>query len=288
MYLHGMKWITVFIAILLSGSAIAQHDAAFQLYNNKGKKVKYKKMLKDLGEADVILFGELHDNPIAHWLQLKVSQGLLANSPVVFGAEMVEADDQDALNRYLRGEIGQKDLDSLARLWPNYKTDYKPLVDLARNNERPFIATNVPRRYATMVYRQGFEALDTLPSNEKAWIAPLPIPYDPTLSQYVEMLEMMGGHGGENFPKAQAIKDATMAHFTVTHIEEGSIFIHFNGSFHSNYYQGIYWYLDQYRPGLRIKTINTILVDDINKLSREVFETADYIIAVEKEMTSTH
>ncbi len=283
-----MKWITVFIAILLSGSAIAQHDAAFQLYNNKGKKVKYKKMLKDLGEADVILFGELHDNPIAHWLQLKVSQGLLANSPVVFGAEMVEADDQDALNRYLRGEIGQKDLDSLARLWPNYKTDYKPLVDLARNNERPFIATNVPRRYATMVYRQGFEALDTLPSNEKAWIAPLPIPYDPTLSQYVEMLEMMGGHGGENFPKAQAIKDATMAHFTVTHIEEGSIFIHFNGSFHSNYYQGIYWYLDQYRPGLRIKTINTILVDDINKLSREVFETADYIIAVEKEMTSTH
>lgn len=283
-----MKWITVFIAILLSSSAIAQHDAAFQLYNNKGKKVKYKKMLKDLGEADVILFGELHDNPIAHWLQLKVSQGLLANSPVVFGAEMVEADNQDALNRYLRGEIGQKDLDSLARLWPNYKTDYKPLVDLARTNERPFIATNVPRRYATMVYRQGFEALDTLPPNEKAWIAPLPIPYDPTLSQYVEMLEMMGGHGGENFPKAQAIKDATMAHFTVTHIEEGSIFIHFNGSFHSNYYQGIHWYLDQYRPGLRIKTINTILVDDIAKLSREDFETADYIIAVEKEMTSTH
>lgn len=63
-----------------------------------------------------------------------------------------------------------------------------------------------------MVFREGFEALNSLPSNEKKWIAPLPIPYDSTLPGYVKMIEMMGGHGGENLPKAQALKDATMAH----------------------------------------------------------------------------
>lgn len=83
-------------------------------------------------------------------------------------------------------------MDTLARLWNNHKTDYKPLVDFAKNNRTPFIATNVPRRYASMVFREGFEALNSLPSNEKKWIAPLPIPYDSTLPGYVKMIEMMG------------------------------------------------------------------------------------------------
>lgn len=120
---------------------------------------------------------------------------------------MIETDNQQALNQYLKGEITQKGLDTLARLWNNHKTDYKPLVDFAKNNRTPFIATNVPRRYASMVFREGFEALNSLPSNEKKWIAPLPIPYDSTLPGYVKMIEMMGGHGGENLPKAQALKD---------------------------------------------------------------------------------
>lgn len=287
-YLHAMKWMNILVAILMAHTATAQHDAAFRLYNSKGKKVQYAKMVNELAKADVILFGELHNNPIAHWLQLKVSQSLADRTPLALGAEMIEADDQEVLNRYLAGEVDQKALDSLARLWPNHKTDYKPLVDLAKERGFGFVATNVPRRYARMVYQAGFESLDTLSDAEKRWVAPQPMPYDPTLSQYVAMLEMMGGHGGENFPKAQAIKDATMAHFIVANLQEGSIFIHFNGSFHSNHYQGIYWYLDQYRPGLKIATINTITVSDINKVDREEFRAADFIIAVEEDMTETH
>jgi uncharacterized iron-regulated protein len=283
-----MKWISTLLLVLALTSVQAQHDAAFRLYNSKGKKVSYKKMVDELLKADVVLFGELHNNPIAHWLQLKVSKSLLERSPIIMGAEMIESDNQAALDRYLSGEIDQAGLDSLARLWPNYKTDYKPLVDLAKREGFRFIATNVPRRYARMVYQGGFEALDTLSAEEKSWIAPLPVPYDASLSQYVAMLEMMGGHGGENFPKAQAIKDATMAHFTVANHSSGSIFIHFNGSFHSNYYEGIHWYLDQYRPGLKIVTINTLMASDINRIDRSAFETADFIIAVEEEMTSTH
>ena len=36
------------------------------------------------------------------------------------------------------------------------------------------------------------------------------------------MLAMGGGHGGETLPMAQAIKDATMAHFILSNLFEGS------------------------------------------------------------------
>jgi len=267
---------------------LAQHDVAFQLYNKKGKKISYTKMVKILAENDVVLFGELHDNPIAHWLQLKLSKSLSATGDIMMGAEMFESDNQQVLNDYLNGKIDEKAFDTLARLWVNYATDYAPLVEMAKALKFPFIATNVPRKYASLVYKKGFEALDELLSEEKQWLAPLPIPYDASLSQYQAMLEMMGGHGGENFPKAQAIKDATMAHFIVTNLQKNTIFIHFNGSFHSNYYEGIYWYLHQYRPELKVATINTILAEDINNIDKSEFKTADFIIAVEHEMTSTY
>lgn len=283
-----MRITLLLLSLLTALNSFGQHDAAFHIYNSKGKRVSYKKMMKQLSGNDVVLFGELHNNPIAHWLQIKVSRSLMSDRPIVMGAEMVEADNQAALNRYLSGEIDQDGLDSLARLWPNYVTDYKPLVDMAREGGFPFIATNVPRRYASKVYREGVEALDELSDEEKAWIAPLPFPYDATLSQYQAMLEMMGGHGGENFPKAQAIKDATMAWFIVQNLKPETTFIHFNGSFHSNYYQGIMWYLNAYREGLSIATINTILAEDIAKVDKAEFETADFIIVVDHEMTSTH
>lgn len=280
--------LAVVISCTFLSVSLAQHDMAFQLYNKKGKKVSYKKMVKVLAENEVVLFGELHDNPIAHWMQLKISKSLYTVGDVVMGAEMFESDNQHVLNDYLNGQIDEKAFDSLARLWVNYATDYAPLVELAKTLKFPFIATNVPRKYASLVYKKGFEALEELPDNEKQWIAPLPIPYDASLSQYQAMLEMMGGHGGENFPKAQAIKDATMAHLIVTALKENTTVIHFNGSFHSNYYEGIYWYLQQYKPGIKVATINTILVEDINNIDKSEFETADFILAVDHEMTSTY
>jgi len=61
-----------------------------------------------------------------------------------------------------------------------------------------------------MVYKNGFEIVEDLVEEEQQWIAPLPIPYDADLPGYKAMLGMVEGHDSENFPKAQAIKDATM------------------------------------------------------------------------------
>lgn len=148
--------------------SLAQNHGPYIIYNAKGKKVSYKKMMKQLAKQDVVFFGELHNNPISHWLQYEVTAELGTKRDLILGAEMMEADNQDELNDYLSGKIDQKALDSLARLWNNYATDYKPLVDYAKDNNLEFIATNIPRRYASMVNREGFEALEKLSAEEKA------------------------------------------------------------------------------------------------------------------------
>ena len=273
---------------LLSTLVFGQQKPAYILYNAKGKKIGYEKMIRILAEKDIILFGEFHNNPIAHWLQLEVTSSLKQSRELVMGAEMFEQDNQEALDMYLQGKIKARGLDSMARLWKNYPTDYAPLVNFAKENHIPFAASNVPRRYASMVSKAGFGALDTISAKEKTWIAPLPLAYDPELPGYKKMLEMMGGHGGENLPKAQAIKDATMAYFILQYYKTGSLFIHFNGSYHSDNYEGILWHLKNKKPELKYATITTVSQKDVNSLLAENLGRADFIICVADNMTTTY
>ncbi|MDC1189008.1 ChaN family lipoprotein, partial [Flavobacteriales bacterium] len=171
-------------------------------------------MITELQKKEIILFGEIHNNPIAHWLQLELAIELNKSKHLILGAEMFESDNQEGLNLYLKDSIINIELNTMVRLWKNYKTDYQPLVDYAKSNDLPFIATNIPRRYAAMVHKNGgFSALDSLSIKEKSWIAPLPIPFDSEIPSYKAMLTMFAGHGNPDIIKAQASKDATMAYF---------------------------------------------------------------------------
>ncbi len=284
-----MKTVLIFlVSIVAMLPVLAQDKPAYVLYSAKGKKVTYKKMLEELQKQDVVLFGEFHNNPISHWLQLEVTTDCRQTRDLVLGAEMFERDNQEALTLYLQGQISGKQLDSAVRLWRNYNTDYAPLVNFAREYSLPFVATNIPRRYASMVARGGFEALDTLSDESKSWIAPLPVAYDAELPGYKKMLEMMPGHGGENLPKAQAIKDATMAYFILQYYKPGSLFIHYNGAYHSDNYEGILWYLKEARPDLRYVTISTVSQKKVNNLLDENKGKADFIICVNENMTTTY
>ncbi|MEI8097516.1 MAG: ChaN family lipoprotein [Sediminibacterium sp.] len=282
------KLLLLVLSLYLIGTSYCQQKLAYQLYNAKGKKISYGKMLQVLTEKDIVLFGEFHNNAIAHWLQLEVTKDCKEKRNLVLGAEMFEQDNQAVLDQYLRGEIKAKALDSLARLWKNYPTDYAPLVNFAKENKIAFAASNVPRRYASMVSKGGFAILDTISNKEKAWLAPLPIAYDASLPGYKNMVAMMGGHGGDNLPKAQAIKDATMAHFILKYYTAGSLFIHYNGSYHSDNHEGIGWYITQQRPELKQVTITTVSQKDISKLLAENKGKADFIICVDEDMTNTY
>lgn len=266
----------------------AQQKSPYTLFDAKGRKVSYAKMIRQLKDKDIVLFGEYHNNAIAHWLQLAVTKDLHAKRQMVLGAEMFEADNQGALNNYLSGKLSAKGLDSNARLWKNYPTDYAPLVNYAKANNIPFIATNIPRKYAALVNKGGFGKLDSLTSEEKKWMAPLPMAYDASLPGYVNMIKMMGVHATENMPKAQASKDATMAHFILTNYTNGALFLHYNGAYHSDNFDGINWYLKQQKPNLKIGTISTVSQANIKSLLAENLGKADFIICVDIDMTNTY
>lgn len=284
-----MKNLLLLGILLISFQTFSQDKPAYRIYDSKGKEVTYAKMVKVLIEEDIVLFGELHNSAIAHWLQLELTIDLDKKRDVVLGAEMFEADNQDELNDYLSGSINAKAFDTLARLWPNHSTDYAPLVDYAKENNLPFVACNIPRKYASMIYKKGgFGALDSISDEEKSWIAPLPITFDGELPQYKKVLEMMGEHGSPELVMAQAIKDATMAHFILKNYKSGDLFLHYNGAFHSDFYEGILWYLKEQRSDLVYGTITTVTQESVDKLEKEYKGKADFIIVVDENVTTTY
>ncbi len=267
----------------------SQDKPAYAIHNQDGLPSSWQTLLDSIKNADIVLFGEYHNNPIVHWLQYELTDTLIKmGRPLILGAEMYESDNQKSLNMYLTGEIDQKGLDTLARLWRNHKTDYKPVLDLARDHQIPFIATNVPRKYASKVSRGGFEALHDLTEEESLWLAPLPIEYDPELPGYVNMLTMMGDHATPDFPKAQAIKDATMAYFISKNYVDGQLFLHFHGTYHSDHYEGILWYLKKAKPDLRYITISTVQQKNPSILIDEHKGKAHFTISVHENMTTTY
>ncbi len=288
-----MKKYAIFLILIIITTAMKSDLPAYRIYNTKGKNSDFGKMLKEAASADVVLFGELHNNPISHWLQLELTKALYdtKKEQLVMGAEMFESDNALIMSEYLTKKVNDRNFESEARLWPNYKTDYKPLLTFARDNGIPFIATNIPRRYAALVNREGFDGLMLLDEEARRYIAPLPVAYDPELPGYRGMIEMMGGAGGhvnENLPRAQAIKDATMAHFILKNLKKGQTFLHFHGTYHSDNYEGIAWYLKQYDPGLKILTINTSEQAAADSLEEGNKGKADFIIVVPETMTKTH
>lgn len=284
-----------FFVLSFLGSLTAQNKPAYQLFKNNGKLVKYDKMIRDLAESDMVFFGEYHTNPISHWLQLEVSKSFyeIKGNKLFFGAEMFENGNQLVLDEYLQDFYPEdKMLPEITQLWGNYKTDYKPLVDFAKTNNLRFIATNIPRRYASMLHKKGMDALKELSPAALAMISPdLEKFFDPTVKAYAEMADKMGGHVPANMLNiqlAQAAKDATMAHFSLKNFKPGDLMLHFQGSYHSNYNQGIIWWIHKTQPGLNIKSITTVMQSEWETMGKEeVAEIADYIIVVADSMTRT-
>ncbi len=292
-----MKLTVILIILLASFQAFSQDKPAYKIYTQEGRKADFEDIVKSANKSDAVFFGELHDNPIAHWLELELTRSLFSakGKDLILSAEMFEKDNQILIDEYLSGFIKENSFETEVRLWKNYATDYKPLMNFAKDNGLKFVASNIPRRYASVVASGGFEALQNIPSEELRFLAPLPIEYDPELPCYKDMLSMggsiggaMGGKVSENLPKAQAIKDATMAKSIADSWSTGHTIIHYNGSYHTDRHQGIIWYLNKYNPSIKAVTISAVLQDDIEKLSDENKGLADFVIVIPTSMTRTY
>jgi len=289
---------------------------AYVIYDNKGQKVSYAQMVQTLADADVCLFGEQHNDPISHWLELSLVKSLhqIKKDKFVTGAEMWESDNQLMMDEMMKSKmVDGKSYTESSKLWPNFTTDYKPILLYARKNNIPFVCTNIPRRYARIVYQKGIEYLDSLGSQAKSYMPPLPIHFDLTQPVYAKMASVfptdeefekeqlekkennqpkkaaspMTGSKPSNLVKAQAIKDATMAYFILKNWEPGKYFFHFNGELHSADYTSISYYLKYYNPNVKIVTIS-VLRQENNLELQEKNNKANFNIIVPEDMTVTY
>ena len=277
-----MRKLMTFLLLVVAFAASAQQKAAYAIYTSEGKEVEYGTMLKALNKADVIFIGETHNCPIAHWMEYEITSDIIRKSPkgLVLGAEMFESDNQLLVDEYTTGLISSDRFKKEAKLWDNYWTDYAQLVYLAREHGLKFVATNVPRRYASYVKDNGLAALQGLSDDAKSLMAPLPIPYQQTEQDEAMFgfMQLMGGssEGQSHYAEAQAIKDATMAWFIAQNFDRK--FIHYNGNYHSDNKGGIIPFLEQYLPGKSIVTICSARQDSLNSLEKENRGRADFII----------
>ena len=245
-----------------------------------GANIDFDALVSRIASADVVFFGEQHDDPETH----RVEFGLLdaigrTGRPLILSLEMFERDAQPLLNDYLAGRVSEADFLAKSRPWDRYITDYRPMVELAKAKGWPVIASNIPRPMASAVGRKGLAALDTLTPSERTWAAKdIQCPDDAYKARF---MDTMRGHSpggapssaGDTLPTAaanrfyfaQCAKDETMAESIVEARNRAGgnpLIVHYDGAFHSDYRQGTVDRVRRRATNLRLTVITAVPVTD--------------------------
>lgn len=287
-------------ALLLPASLFAQTGAksveSFRVYDSSGKAVTLDDVISAMGSAEVVFLGETHNDAAGHMIELQLLQGAAtrygqgadagARRQVALSLEMFERDVQTQLDEYLSGLILERQFLADSRPWNNYQSDYRPLIEFARERSLPVVAANVPTRYANRVARMGRASLTALSSQAKAWIAPLP--YGEAGEEYAAkfsraMEGMPDGYQGnlkQNFLDAQVLRDATMAYAISQALtnRQKALVLHVTGIFHVEGRMGIPEQLLKYRPRTRMIVIAILPASETPKLDAQTLKnTGDFI-----------
>jgi uncharacterized iron-regulated protein len=258
----------------------------------------FEAMLAELARADVVFVGEQHDDPNTHRLEAAILQGLLRrDTRATVSLEMFERDVQSLVDGYLARTIPEGEFLKQSRPWPRYATDYRSLVEIARANGWPVIASNVPRKYASAVAKGGLAALDALPPAERALIArDIQCPFDTYFDRFAETMNSHPMPGteeqtaeerramNERYYFSQCIKDETMAESIAAELERtgrspGPV-VHYNGAFHSDFGSGAVQRVRRRLPGRRVVVTTMLPVGNIDTVAPEGGDAkrADYVV----------
>jgi uncharacterized iron-regulated protein len=218
--------------------------------------------------AEVTFIGEVHNDPVAHYLEEQLLRRTW-DLQLALSLEMFERDVQYVLDEYLAGLITEPNLIASGRAWKNYASDYRPLVEFAKEKRMPVIAANAPRRYVNRVGRFGAASLEQIEPEGRRFLPPLP--YAKASAAYAaRFAHIMQEHQGpgasllsesaERSLEAQSLWDASMAYsiaeFLTTH--PGSRVLQVNGSFHTSQRLGIVEHLLGYRPQTRALVVTVV------------------------------
>jgi uncharacterized iron-regulated protein len=241
------------------------NDDNYRIFDAGGNPTNIDKLIEEIGKSDVVFLGEQHDDTVAHALQLKIFISLHekygSQRKPVLSMEMFERDVQTVLDEYLKNQISETHFLSSSRAWGNYKTDYRPLIEFAKEKNIEVIAANAPRRYVNMVSRLGRDSLEQLSPEAKKWLAPLPFG-EPSPAYAKKFNALMGSQTEVINPHnpmlaSQTLWDATMAYSIAEKLRQNkkALILHLNGSFHTENRLGTVEHLLKNRPKTKILVV---------------------------------
>lgn len=300
-------------------------EAYYRIYDAAGSPASFEAMIKAAAKVNAVFVGESHNDPLAHFLEAEILKAFHreyrsdgTRCTVILSLEMFERDVQTVLDEYLSGLITEMHFMNDTRIWGNYPSDYRPLIEFARENSIPVLAANAPRRYVNRVSRLGPQALADLSPAAKKWLPPLPCrPPSPAYRKKLENLRekesmphIKKGDRGDRetglsevkqkmlskirsetvyFAEAQSLWDAAMA-FSVAEAlnrHPDALVLNINGRFHSEQKMGIPEHLLHYRPGTDFLTV-TVLSENCFPNFDKAFENfGDFIIITDPKLSRT-
>lgn len=294
------KFTTIlFLILLMSFSISAQTtEANYRIYDAGGNTADLQQILNRIETSDVVFLGENHDDATAHALQLEIFKRAVrkysAQRKFALSLEMFERDVQIVLDEYLKNLITEKKFLDDSRPWKNYQTDYRPLVELAKEQKLDVIAANAPRRYVNMVSRLGRDSLNQLSPETKKWLAPLP--YGEPSQAYGDKFNALMGKmpeanmGLNKILASQSLWDATMA-FSISEFlkkTKNPLVVHLNGAFHTENHLGTVEHLLKYSPKARILVVTMRYDDDFTKFDKEKHTgLGDFVILTDTKVPRT-
>ena len=282
-----------------------------RVYDARHKRfTDFEAMLLDLSRRDVVFAGEQHDDPSTHRLERAILEGLARRrSDIVVSLEMFERDTQNILDNYLGSRITEEEFLKSSRPWPRYKTDYRPLVELAKARQWPVLAGNIPRKYAARISREGLGVVERLTPTERQFIAAaLQCPFDDYYERFAEVMSSHpvtpatgqpgDGQGQESkrdmearqremaqrFYFAQCAKDETMAESIARWFEPAPnrptpLVVHFNGAFHSDYGLGTAERVSRRLRRAKTAIISIVPLKSLDQIDHDQYrKRGDYVL----------
>lgn len=233
-----------------------------------GKELNAAQLAKRLQKYEVVFFGEYHDQGEIHKAELELLQALhkIKGEKLALSMEMFEADNQTKLDSFLAGTLGEEEFLATSRPWPNYKTDYAPLVNFAKKNNMPVVAANVPRFLAAHVAKNN----GSVAGIEEQYLQFLPKHTYAPEGAYKDKFyaQMTSPEAPMKMPPqrlaavyaVQCLKDDKMAEsiaaFSDAH--KKMQVLHINGCFHSDAHLGTTQKLEALRPKLKVAVITPL------------------------------
>jgi len=284
--------LTSLLSLIFAASAISQTpdlDQHYTVFDGKGNQSSLAAIVKAMDGADAIFLGEQHDDSVGHSLEFEIFKQAVAEYSarrrVALSMEMFERDVQIVVDEYLNAQITEAQFLASSRPWGNYKTDYRPLVELARDKKLPVVAANAPRRYVNMVSRGGRDTLNGLSKEAKSWLAPLP--YGEPSEVYGEKFKALMGPspeaqmGIDKILASQSLWDATMGNSVANYLKKNkqALVVHLNGSFHTESHLGTVDHLLRYRPKARVLVVTIRYEDDFKMFDKVKYtDLGDFVI----------